>query len=177
MNTCVAEMPEPDTAKKAGFFTRWVVRPIKTQLTQGVSPRRLAWAVSVGSLCGIFPIIGSTSLLTTVAGFGARLNQPVLHAFKTIVIPLQWALLPLFVRIGETIFRAPPVTFNIPDMIKSFGEDPGEFMRRFGMTGLHGIAAWTLLAPIIAFLIYLIARPILEHMATRLAGSRKENSA
>jgi hypothetical protein len=45
------------------------------------------------------------------------------------------------------------------------------------MTGLHGIAAWIVLAPILAFLIYLIARPILEHMAARLAGSRKEKTA
>ena len=50
-------------------------------------------------------------------------------------------------------------------------------MRRFGMTGLHGIAAWALLAPILAFLIYFIARPILEHMAARLITSRNRNDS
>jgi hypothetical protein len=178
MNASIAgQMNTGSEVKRRGIFMRWVVLPIRTQLTQGVSPRRLAWAVTAGSVLGIFPIIGSTSLLTTAAGLGARLNQPVLHAFKTMVIPLQWLMLPVFVRIGEGIFQAPPVRFNIPDLIQKFGENPGAFMRQFGMTGVHGIVAWTVLAPLMGGICFFVTWPILERAAKRLRAPQRGKGA
>jgi uncharacterized protein (DUF2062 family) len=63
---------------------RWLVRPVVQQLTQGVTPPKIAQAVSWGVTLGIFPIIGSNTLLTLMVGVPMKLNQPVLQAFKTI---------------------------------------------------------------------------------------------
>ena len=95
---------------------RWLVRPIVQQLTQGVTTPKIAQAVSWGVTLGIFPIIGSNTLLTRMVGVPMKLNQPVLQAFKTISYPLQWSLLLVFYRAGEWLFNAPHVSIHIPTM-------------------------------------------------------------
>ncbi len=66
---------------------RWVICPIANQLRQGTSPENLAWSVSLGLTLGIFPIKGFTSLVCFIVGHLFRLNQPVLHLFKTFTYP------------------------------------------------------------------------------------------
>jgi hypothetical protein len=50
--------------------------------------------------------------------------------------------------------RAAQVTFSIPELLRKFHDAPGKFLREFGMTGVHGIIAWLLIAPILSALIY-----------------------
>jgi uncharacterized protein (DUF2062 family) len=159
-----ATVPAPETAqaeKKPGFWQRRFVQPIKVQLTQGVTPKALSHAISVGFLCAIFPILGMTTLLTTLSGFVFRLNQPVMQTINWFGYPLQLALIPLFIRGGEFLFGAEPISFSIPQMLKLFAESPGGFMTEFAMTFVHCIVAWTVVAPFLGAIIFLVARPLL----------------
>ncbi|MFT4636849.1 MAG: hypothetical protein ACI8T1_000157 [Verrucomicrobiales bacterium] len=149
------------------FFSRRIVSPIKTQITQGVSPRAISWAIASGAISGIFPILGSTTILVALTGFVAKLNQPVLHTFNWLVYPIQIIALPFFVRAGEFVFRANPVPFSVSILIERFREDPMQFMRDFGMSGVHGIVAWCLIAPILAIIIVAVTHPLLESAARR----------
>jgi uncharacterized protein (DUF2062 family) len=152
---------------KPSFFNRRIVAPIRTQITQGVSPRAVSWAIASGAVSGTFPILGSTMILGALIGYVAKLNQPVLHTFNWLVYPIQIIAIPLFVRAGEFVFLAEPVPFSVPLLIDRFSADPMEFMRDFGMSGVHGIVAWCILAPVLALLIVVTTRPILESAACR----------
>lgn len=150
------------------LWRRWVVRPVVQQLTQGTSPQKIAQALAYGLTLGIFPIIGSTTLLALLVGIPLRLNQPVLQAFKTLATPLQWALVLGFYRLGETLYGVPHVPLSIPRMMERFFAEPGPFFRDYGMTALYGITVWLLMAPVLLLVLYAISRPLIEGMAAQL---------
>lgn len=112
--TTPAEPQEAAPAPRRSLFYRWVVRPVVQQLTQGTSPRKIAQAIAWGLTLGIFPIIGSTTLLSLIVGVPLKLNQPILQAFKTLATPAQWALVLGFYRAGEWLFSAPPSPSTSP---------------------------------------------------------------
>jgi len=150
------------------LWRRWVVRPVIQQLTQGTSPQKIAQALAYGLTLGIFPIIGSTTLLALLVGIPLRLNQPVLQAFKTLATPLQWASVLGFYRLGEWLYGAPHVSLSIPRMMERFFAEPGPFFRDYGMTALYGITVWLLMAPVLLLALYAISRPLIEGLAAQL---------
>lgn len=145
-------------------FQRWVIRPIANQLQQGTSPEKLAWSVSLGLTLGIFPIMGSTSLVCFIVGHLLRLNQPVLHLFKTFTYPIHLALILVFIRIGQHLNGVPPIPFSIPQLLTRFKESPAQFASDFGMAALHGIEAWAISAIFLIPMIYYISLPILRRL-------------
>ena len=155
--------------KKSSLWRHWVMDPIIQQLTQGTSSSKIAQAIAYGIALGIFPIIGSNTLLTLLVGIPMKLNQPILQAFKTLAYPLQWTLILGFYRAGEWLFNAPHVSIHIPSMIERFFAEPGPFFRDYGMTALYGIAVWCLVAPLLLAVIYYSTRPLIENLAARIS--------
>ena len=151
---------EPDKSR----FHRWVIRPIANQLRQGTSPEKLSWSVSLGLTLGIFPIMGSTSLVCFAVGHLFRLNQPVLHLFKTFTYPLHLALILVFIRLGQHLNGVPPIRFSIPQLLTRFKDDPAQFARDFGVAALHGIEAWAIAAIFLIPLLYFVSLPILRKL-------------
>ena len=159
------------------MFQRWIIRPVITQLTQGVTPRKISQAMAWGVTLGVFPILGSNTLLTLLIGVPLRLNQPVLQAFKTAAYPLQWASLLGFYRAGEWLFDAPHVSIHIPTMMQRFFDEPGPFFRDYGMTALYGIVAWFIIAPLLFALAYGVALPLVERLASLLRSRSRFHPA
>ena len=115
---------------------------------------------------GIFPILGATTVLCLVAGIWFKLNQPIMQFINWLISALQLSLILVFVRIGEWLTRAQRVTFSVPELIKKFHASPRQFMHDFGMTGVHGIEGWALLAPGLVALLYFSVLPPLKKLAT-----------
>lgn len=155
-----------DDPKKSRFY-RWVITPIAKQLKQGTSPERLSWSVSLGITLGIFPIMGSTSLVCFFFGWLLKLNQPVLHLFKTLAYPLHLPLILVFIRLGQKMNGVPLLTLSIPEMLGQFKDDPAQFARDFGIAALHGIEAWAVCSMVIIPLCYFIALPLLRKLLPR----------
>lgn len=157
-----------NAVEREPLWKRWIVQPVVRQLTQGTCPEKIAQAIAWGLVLGIFPIIGSTTLLTLMAGVPLKLNQPVLQAFKTLATPAQWALVLGFYRAGEWLFNAPHVPIHLPSMIERFFAEPGPFLSDYGMTALYGITVWCLLAPGLMAAIYWISLPLVRGLARTL---------
>ena len=156
-----------DTQIKPSRLQRWVIRPIANQLRQGTSPEKLAWSVSLGLTLGIFPIMGSTSLVCFIVGHLFRLNQPVLHLFKTFTYPIHLGLILVFIRIGQHLNGVPPILFSIPQLLTRFKESPAQFASDFGMAALHGIEAWAVSAIFLIPLFYYVSLPILRKLSRK----------
>ena len=155
-------------APREPLWRRWVVRPVVKQLTQGTSPEKIAQAIAWGLAVGIFPIIGSTTLLSLIVGVPLKLNQPILQAFKTLSTPLQWGLVLGFYRAGEWLFSAPHVSIHLPSMIERFFAEPGPFLKDYGMTALYGIAVWCLVAPVVVIGLQWISLPLVRGLARKV---------
>jgi len=157
--------PAAQSSRLKKFWQERVMALIKAQFTQGFTPQKISLTVTLGVTLGIFPIFGATTTLCALAGFWLKLNQPVIQLVNYLVSPLQLALILVFVRIGEWIMRSPRVGFSIPELFRKFHESPANFFREFGLTGLHGIIAWLVLAPFFAALIYFLLLPPLKRLA------------
>jgi uncharacterized protein (DUF2062 family) len=168
METSGENVREP----RASWWRRWLLAPVLAQLTRGISPERLAWTISLGMVLGVFPIMGTTSLVSFVAGWALRLNQPVLHVFKTLVYPLHLALILVFIHLGERLFGVPPLSFSIPQLLVKFNADPMQFARDFGLAAFHGVVAWLIIAPFAVLLIKMLAMPILRRLRDSIQKAR-----
>lgn len=109
---------------------------------------------ALGVVLGLFPILGSTTLLCFLAAYALKLNQPATQAVNQLMYPLQIPLVLVFVRMGEKIIGAPPVPLAPARLASEFSAGPAAFLREYGLAGLHGILAWTLTAPLLAVLLY-----------------------
>ncbi|MEY3896890.1 MAG: hypothetical protein RLZZ214_2411 [Verrucomicrobiota bacterium] len=161
---------------KESWWRRRLVAPVVAQLTVGISPERIAWAISLGIVLGVFPVMGTTTLVCLVAGWLLRLNQPVLHVFSNLVYPLHLVLILVFIRLGERLYGAPRLSFSIPQLLGRFKDDPLQFGRDFGMSAWYGVSAWLLIAPVAALLIKLAIVPVLRQLEVSLKR-RKEVEA
>jgi hypothetical protein len=151
----------------ASFWARRIVAPLRAQLTQGVTPERLAFTLSVGTACSLLPFLGFTSLLNLGVGLALRLNQPVLQTLNQLLGPGQIALILGYVRVGEWIWQAPAMPLSPATLVNTFRADPAAFLVRFGWTGVHAATAWALSVPFIIVAIYFPLRSILCRLSSR----------
>ena len=143
---------------------RWIIEPIINQLKRGISPEKLSWTIALGITLGIFPIMGSTSLVCFIAGYFLKLNQAILHLFKTLTYPLHLGLILVFIRLGQHLNGVPPIKFSIPQMVIQFKDNPAQFARDFGMAAWYGIEAWAIAALVLIPVLRIISLPLLKKL-------------
>ncbi len=143
---------------------RWLVEPIINQLNRGITPEKLSWTIALGFTLGIFPIIGSTSLVCFIAGYFLKLNQAILHLFKSLTYPLHIALILVFIHLGQQLNGVPLLPFSISEMMSQFKDSPAQFARDFGMAAWYGIEAWAIAALILIPIIRIISLPFLKKL-------------
>jgi len=156
------------TAPQASWWRRRVIAPILDQLRQGITPEKIALTLALGFVIGIFPLLGTTTLLCALVGIRLQLNQAIIQLVNYLAYPVQIALLVPFYRAGETLFGQPHVPiFSVSDLAGRFQASPAQFLVDYGMVGLYGVAVWCLAAPPLAAALYALLRPLLSRLASR----------
>jgi uncharacterized protein (DUF2062 family) len=136
-----------------GFLSR-IRAQLVSLLRQGVSPGKLALSVALGVVCGVVPVLGISTVLSTALAMALRLNLPAIQLVNYLVTPLQLVLIVPQLRFGEWLRRAPrfPITLDsglallshgVPDAVKLLGTAIG-----------HASLAWLVLAPPVAFALF-----------------------
>lgn len=160
-------MSAPD--EQAGRWQRRVVAPITAQLRQGITPQQIAFTLAVGTVLGIFPLLGTTTVLCALLGVALRLNQPILQLVNYLVYPLQIALLFPFYRAGEWLFGREPVPLlSVPQLAERFADGPWQFLADYGIVALCGAAVWLLVAPLVLGTLYVTLRAPVQALARGL---------
>ena len=116
--------------------------------------------------------MGSTSLVCFVVGYLFKLNQPVVHLFKTLTYPLHLPMILVYIRLGQQLNGVPLIRFSIPDMLGQFKDSPMQFARDFGMAALYGVEAWAISAIFLIPILYHIALPLLKKLTTKLQSTK-----
>jgi uncharacterized protein (DUF2062 family) len=148
-----------------------VLRPIRTQLTQGIAPDQIAATLAVGTACSLFPIFGVTSIVNLLVGLGLRMNQTILQSLNQLLGPLQIALILIYVRIGEFIWQSSGRHLTFTGLIREFRERSfPDFLQQFGWAGAHALTAWLITSPFLVAVIYLAVRPVVRRAAKRRSG-------
>lgn len=146
------------------------MQPIVAQLTQGITPDRIALTLGVGLACGVFPFLGFTTALCFVAAAALRLNQPIIHVVNQLLWPVQIALIPVYVKLGATLYGAETLPFDAQEVSRVFLASQREFWSRFSLMGLHALTAWALSLPLLVGGVWLTTRPLLQRLASGRAA-------
>lgn len=146
------------------LWKRRIVQPIVGLLKQGMTPEKIAFCLALGIVLGIFPVLGSTTLLCALAAFLFRLNLPAIQIVNYLVYPIQLALLLPFYRAGEWLFNAPRFPLSLEEILALIEKDIFEAVALLWNSTMYAVAAWTIIAPAVVILLYYLFRPALHKL-------------
>jgi uncharacterized protein (DUF2062 family) len=150
------------------LWNRRVAGPLKTLLRQGLTAEKLALALAVGVVTGLFPVIGTTTALGLAAASVLRLNAPALQLANWLIYPAQIAMIVPLVRLGEWLAGSAPVSFSVGEVVSRTVTDPLESLAHYGIVGLHGILGWVALSPLLVLALYGVLLPLLRGFEARV---------
>lgn len=171
----------PPSAPRPTFWQRRVIDPILSQLTQGITPEKIALTLAVGSACALFPILGTTILLCLVVGIVMRLNQPLIQLVNALCSIIHLFCVYGLIRLGDLIFGAPQPRFTIAEFVThrphtfpnlwaivlAVWREHSLYVHRFGAAALHALVAWAIVAPVWIFVVYHFVYPPLRKAALK----------
>lgn len=142
-----------------GALLRGLSQTLEKFLHSGLSPRKMALTLALGSVIGILPVLWGTTLLCVIAAALFRLNQAGIQAVNYLVYPIQLALFVPFFRMGERLF---PWSFTAT----AFGHGGPfcAFLARAGASNLKAIGAWGVIAPPLAVILYILTIPVMSRL-------------
>lgn len=154
------------------FLRRRLVRPVRDQLTQGLSPEAIALTIAIGLAIAVIPVVGTTTVLCTAAAIVLRLNQPLIQAINYLSFPLQLAFIVPYLRLGRLLFGGPAVRMSAQELAAFVSSRPLEAAEALWRVTLQALGAWLATAPLIVAVVYLSLRPVLRAAAGRLRSGR-----
>ena len=138
-----------------------VSNSVKSMLKNGVSPMRITLCIALGVTLGIFPILGMTTLLCTIAAVALRLNMPAIQMVNFLVYPLQLVLLAPFYGIGSWLFNQPDWLVSQGNLIDLIRNDFWGSMASLWDLTLYAILTWLAISPFIVLVLYFILKPVI----------------
>ena len=149
---------------RQSWIYRKLVLPIIELLRQGITPEKIAESLAFGIVLGIFPVLGSTTILCTLAAIVFRLNLPAIQLVNYFVYPLQLALLIPFIRFGEILFRSPHVSLSLPLIFHMIRQNAWQTTKTYWTSGWHAMVAWCLIGPLAIYLVTKLLTPVLRNL-------------
>lgn len=144
------------------MWQRRIADPIVAQLTQGLTPHKIALTIAIGSAIAMFPILGTTTLLCLLVGIVMRLNQPIIQAVNYACTPLHLTFIFYAFRWGDRLFGTAHTRLEFRSMMHLLHTHPLDFVGTYSLTALHAIVVWAALVPFWSAIIYYIALPIMR---------------
>jgi len=155
---------------------RAAVERVRLCLVQGISPRRLAFTLSVGFVLGCIPVVGIPTGLCVLVALLLRLNQPAIQAANYAAMPLQVALIVPFARLGS---KLTPNGWHPALDLSVLAHSPAQvvmhsstqLLGQLGMLAAQALLAWLLLAIPFALVMTLMLTGVLRRVPA-LAGAQ-----
>jgi len=138
---------------------RWL-KPIVDLLKQGISPEKIALTVALGAFIGVIPMLGTTTILCTLAALWLRLNIPAIQLVNAIVYPLQLILLIPFYRLGAWLFRADAATISLAGVKNLIQAGILHAIQTLWVVTVHALVAWLILGTLGSLVVYAAVLPL-----------------
>ena len=144
---------------------------IRKFIKKGMSSEKIALGVSLGIILGIFPVLGSTTVLCTAAAIIFRLNQPMIQLVNYAVYPLQLMLLTFFYGVGSWLFNDHNPLSSATHVVGMLQDDMwGSLAALWDMT-LFAVLLWILIGPVLAVILYAISMPVIRKLSPPRSAS------
>lgn len=139
-------------------WRRRLVEPLCGLLGGGLAPASLAWALAVGVLIGVMPLVWGTSLLCLGCALLLRLNPLAVQVGNFAAWPLQLLFAYPYLRLGSAWFGIWPGEVAGSGLL-------GTLVRANGLA----LVAWALTAPLLLPLLYAASLRLVVALGSRLA--------
>ena len=149
------------------YIKKRLFYPLLKFLKQGITPKRLALTVVFGFCLGIIPVIGTTTILCTIASIGLRLNFPSIQLVNWFFYPLQLIFFVPFFKLGELIFNAPHVPLSVIEIIKMAKNNWWGVVQDLWYANIFAVLVWVIVCIPIGLLIYYSSFPVFKKYAAR----------
>jgi uncharacterized protein (DUF2062 family) len=159
---------QTETPPHHNWAYRRIALPVFALLRRGTSPQKLAWSLAAGLLIGIFPVLGTTTVLCLALAFLFRLNIAASQLANHLVYPLQLLLIIPFIRLGSRIFHTASMLLSPNQFLHDARQAPLNLVRQLWLWESHAIILWAILAALLIPLIALTLTPILKRLLTRV---------
>ncbi len=155
------ELRENRLTKTQDFWQK-LLQPVLHELSKGRTVPELALAITLGTAWGMFPVIGTSTVILLLLTSLLRLNHPAVQLFNYLLYPLQILLLIPFVKIGYMLSpeKFPGVT--IETVREIFDESWSDAVISLADILLHGILGWFVVVIPLSFVIYVSFKGILR---------------
>jgi len=152
------------------FLYKKAVEPAVALIKQGVSPEKISLGMACGIILGVFPVLGSTTILCGLAAIIFRLNLPAIQLVNYMVYPLQLVLLIPFFHLGSLLFQIEPLPLSAQELITLLRSDLWGTVRAFWSTTLHAIVAWLLVSLPTFLLLHFVFVRFIKALSFRKIG-------
>jgi uncharacterized protein (DUF2062 family) len=142
---------------------RWL-RPFVDLLRQGMSPEKLALTIALGAVLGVTPVLGSTTILCTLAAMALRLNLPAIQLVNGAVYPLQFLLLIPFYKAGAWIFRTDASGISVEGVVQLIRVGIPHAISALWVVTMHALVAWLVLGAAAATILYVMLLPLIREI-------------
>ncbi len=149
---------------------RRVVEPVKQQLWQGVTPRKLALSLALGVVISVMPVLGITAVIALGLSFLLRLNHVAVVAANYAAYPGQILLFIPFFQAGAWLTGKPPVTFSFDQIRAEMAVGVWSTIVRYADANARAMVAWLLFAPLATWLLYALFYRLLARLPLPQTG-------
>jgi uncharacterized protein (DUF2062 family) len=166
---------EKEGLVRHSFFRRKIVKPLADLMRQGVTPEKIAISISLGVALGVFPVLGTTTVLCVLAAVALGLNLPAIQLVNYLVYPLQLALLVPFMQLGGWLFGSGPTGLSLAEVASLVRTDLRQVIVILWSSTLHAIGAWLILAPPLVLVLNRVLCGVLRRIS--ISTSRRQPAA
>jgi uncharacterized protein (DUF2062 family) len=149
------------------WIYRKLIQPFVELLKQGVSAEKIALTIAIGISIGVIPVIGSTTMLCTLAAVSLRLNLPAMMLVNGMVYPLQLTLLIPFLRAGAWLFRVEGPKLTISQIFNMIRASVWHTIVTLWTATMHALVVWMIGACMVSTLVYFLTVTLLRRFWSR----------
>jgi uncharacterized protein (DUF2062 family) len=146
------------------FFRKRLINPIVALLTQGITVEKIALSIVVGAVVGIFPVLGTTTVLCTLVAVALRLNLIAVQTVHYAMTPVQLVMIIPFTRVGEHVVGAAPQPLSLQAGLDLIAQGALQAVVILWSAIWHAMVGWVVLAPFVMTVGYFVLRWILARL-------------
>jgi uncharacterized protein (DUF2062 family) len=128
--------------------------PLLRFLKQGISPQKLALTISIGTVVGISPLFGLTTLICLGIALIFRLNVAAMQLINYAVYPLQLILLVPYFQLGAFIFGSENTINSLSQLQRLFEHHFWTALQTLGWLLVNATVVWFLFALPLGMCVY-----------------------
>ena len=149
-------------------FKNKILIPFRLVPKEGLTAETLAFSITIGIIAGLFPVIGTTTLVSVLLTVLFRQNLMIVQAVQWILGLAQVFLIIPFMQFGAFILNQNSLHITMHQMSQAFAPGFLSGIKAVGVLQLYAIMTWSILAIPTAAISYFAFRAVFQKKKIKL---------